>query len=84
MGEYAKQLLIKNHNECSLMNVEVGARTESGYTITSDFNHELYLKGIPKAAIYAPLGIINGDRAVHIEPRQCELVDCMHPCYGVD
>merc|ERR1712083_911537 len=41
MKEYAKQILEKNYDECLLLDVPVGGRTSSGYTVTSDFNHEL-------------------------------------------
>ena len=85
MKNYANQMLKKNYDECHLLDVPVGGRTSSGYTVTSDFNHELRQIGIPEAAIYAPLGIISsGTHAVHITSRQCERVDCMHPCYGHD
>merc|ERR1712083_82353 len=41
MKNYAKQMLKKNYDECHLLDVPVGGRTGSGYTVTSDFNHEL-------------------------------------------
>merc|ERR1711997_486613 len=86
MGEYAKQLLAMNLDHCSSshMSVPVLGRTQSGYTVTSDFNHLLRQNEIPDAAIYTPLGRISGPNAVHISARACESVDCMHPCYGQD
>ena len=84
MKEYAKQMLKNNHDECALLDVPVGGRTSSGYTITSDFNYEMRQRGIPDAAIYTPLGRISTGHSVHITARDCETVDCMHPCYGQD
>ena len=86
MGEYAKELLAMNLDHCSSshMSVPVLGRTQSGYTVTSDFNHLLRQNEIPDAAIYTPLGRIGGSKAVHISARACESVDCMHPCYGQD
>ena len=84
MGEYAKQMLKKNLDECALVDVPVLGRTQSGYTVTSDFNHLLRANEIPDAAIYTPLGKLSGPNAVHIAARACEAVDCMHPCYGQD
>ena len=84
MKEYAKQMLKQNHDECALLDIPVGGRTSSGYTVTSDFNYEMRQRGIPDAAIYTPLGSIKTGHSVHITARDCESVDCMHPCYGHD
>ena len=70
MKEYAKQILEKNYDECLLLDVPVGGRTSSGYTVTSDFNHELRQREIPDAAIYTALGRLStGGTAVHISAR---------------
>ena len=54
----------------------------SRYTITDDFNYDLMKARIPYDSIYAPLGDISDPNHVMIDPRDCEYVDCMHPCYG--
>jgi len=84
MGDYAKQMLKKNYDECALIDIPVLGRTQSGYTVTSDFNYQLRQNKIPEAAIYTPLGKLSGTNSVHIAARDCETVDCMHPCYGQD
>jgi len=84
MGDYAKQMLKKNYDECALIDILVLGRTQSGYTVTSDFNYQLRQNKIPEAAIYTPLGKLSGTNSVHIAARDCERVDCMHPCYGQD
>ena len=82
--ENVQQMHKRNVQECSRMDVPMLGRTQSGYTITSDFNYQLRQNKIPEAAIYTPLGKLSGTNAVHIAARDCETVDCMHPCYGQD
>ena len=57
---------------------DVGEVGESGYTYTSDFNYYIWHNGIPDSVYYLALG--SGD----ITSRDCEAVDCLHPCYGDD
>merc|ERR1711992_360097 len=54
----------------------------SRYTITDDFNYDLMKARIPYDSIYAPLGDLSDPNHQMIDPRDCEYVDCMHPCYG--
>ena len=57
---------------------EVGTPGVSGYTYTSDFNYYIWSNGVPDSAVYSFLG--TGD----FTSRDCEAVDCLHPCYGDD
>ena len=54
----------------------------SRYTITDDFNYQLMKARVPFDSVYAPLGDLSDPNHKMIEPRDCEYVDCMHPCYG--
>ena len=60
---------------CSLMQ-DVGEAGASGYTYTSDFNYYIWHNGIADSVYYSVIG--DGE----ITYRECEAVDCLHPCYG--
>ena len=60
---------------CSFMQ-DVGEVGFSGYTYTSDFNNLIFENGYVHKQYYSLMG--DGE----ITTRECEAVDCLHPCYG--
>merc|ERR550539_1397001 len=54
----------------------------SRYTTTSEFNYQLYVNRVNYRAIYGAFGNIEDPNHVMIDPRDCEAVDCLNPCYG--
>jgi len=54
----------------------------SRYTTTSEFNYQLYVNRVDYRAIYGAFGNIEDPNHVMIDPRDCEAVDCLNPCYG--
>ena len=54
----------------------------SRYTITEEFNYQLYKNRVDYRAIYGAFGNIEDPNHVMIDPRDCEAVDCLNPCYG--
>jgi len=54
----------------------------SRYTTTSEFNYQLYVNRVDYRAIYGAFGNIEDPNHVMIDPRDCEDVDCLNPCYG--
>merc|ERR1711978_268291 len=75
---------LREHAEfCAAFDPKVNQpKPGSRYTITDDFNYELMKARVPFDSVYAPLGDISDPNHKMIEPRDCEDVDCMHPCYG--
>ena len=55
---------------------DVGEAGFSGYTYTSDFNYYIFENGFDYSVFYSVMG--DGE----ITTRECEAVDCLHPCYG--
>merc|ERR1712117_363034 len=54
----------------------------SRYNMTSNFNYKLSMKRIDYAVVYGAFGDISDPNHVMMDPRDCEAVDCMNPCYG--
>lgn len=54
----------------------------SRYNMTSNFNYKLQMKRIDYSVVYGAFGDISDPNHVMMDPRDCEAVDCMNPCYG--
>merc|ERR1712024_380501 len=78
-----QEAMRKQAEYCAAYNPKVNQpQPGSRYTITDDFNYQLMKARVPFDSVYAPLGDLSDPSHKMIEPRDCEDVDCMHPCYG--
>merc|ERR1711878_174224 len=78
-----QEAMRKQAEMCAAYNPKVNQpQPDSRYTITDDFNYQLMKARVPFDSVYAPLGDLSDPNHKMIEPRDCEDVDCMHPCYG--
>merc|ERR1711884_19250 len=62
--------------------IDAASWTENAFEDAYDFNYQLMKARVPFDSVYAPLGDLSDPNHKMIEPRDCEDVDCMHPCYG--
>ena len=54
------------------------------YTITSEFNYQMTMNRIDFTVIYGAFGVREDPDWVMVDPRECDEVDCLNPCYGED